>query len=98
MGGFMKNKPSQEQMELVKAIAEKVTRLAIKEQQLEICAIIPYSMIKTLIITAEAHKQWDLLILLADLIPRLMNLINEADVPLDALADYGNQNSTKEPQ
>ena len=78
----MLKKPSKEQMVLVKKISGEIIDLATKEGELEICALIPFSLIKTLIMVSEEHKKWDMLILLADLISQLSTLIDEVDIPL----------------
>lgn len=79
---MLKTEPSESQMELGKKISKEIMELAEKERELEICAIMPFSLIVTLIKVLEKLQAWDLLILLADLISQLSTLIDEVDIPI----------------
>lgn len=85
---MLKSKPSKEQMELVKDIGIKIHSLAVKEGEIEICALIPFSLLKTAIIVSKKHDAWPMLIMLADMVSRLSGLIDEIDIPLEALKEF----------
>lgn len=85
---MLKSKPSEAKMELIKKISEEIVELAEKENQIEIMALMPYSLFKLAIQLGEEHKQWGLLIMSADYIAELSTLIDEVDIPLEELQKF----------
>ena len=85
---MIKDKPSKEQIELIRDIGKKVHDLATKENEIEICAIIPYSLLKTIIIVSTEHKSWYLLLLVIDMVAQLSALIDEIDIPIEAIKEF----------
>lgn len=84
----MKKEPSKEQMELVQEIALKIHNLATKEGEVEICALIPFSLLKVVILVSIHRKSWPMLIILSEFIAELYNEINEVDIPLEELKRF----------
>lgn len=83
---MLKTEPSKDLIFLITKIVKEIRELATKENEIEILALIPFSMITTLIKSSEKHKHWDLLILLADLISQLSILIDEVDIIVEDMS------------